>query len=267
MRLGPATVVALVLASAGSAIGVVLARRTAGGEAPCGMGFTRQGSRCQVVGTMCPPPFQVDPSGCTPPDRTVMIPSAAIAIGPSDWEAVGETSPRTLRVSSFRIDAFEVTRGLWQPGCDDPFRAASGMTREEAERFCERRGGHLPTEDEWTVAALSGSSPPHRYPWGDTGAVCRRAAWGLDRGPCATGATGPDTVGAHGDGDSPLGLHDLAGNVAEWVESDPGQPEVSVAKGGSWRTTLASGLRVWARLELEHGARAADVGLRCAYPP
>jgi len=197
----------------------------------------------------------------------VLIPSATIAVGPSDWEAEGLAQPRILRVLSFRIDAFEVARGVWEPGSDNPWTAASGMTREAASRFCRERAGRLPTEDEWTVAALSAAAPPRRYPWGDTGAVCRRAAWGLEHGPCGTGATGPDTVGAHGEGDTLLGVHDLAGNVAEWVESDPTRPATAVAKGGSWRTTLASDMRVWARLELEPEARRRDVGLRCAYPP
>jgi formylglycine-generating enzyme required for sulfatase activity len=197
----------------------------------------------------------------------VSIPAATIAVGPSDWEAEGRSQARALRVASFRVDAFEVTRGLWEPGCDDPLGAASGMTRERAAGFCEARGGRLPTEDEWMVAALSASSPPRRYPWGDTGAVCRRAAWGLEDGPCAVGATGPDTVGTHADGDTPLGLHDLAGNVAEWVQPDPSHPDLAVAKGGSWRTTLASDMRVWARLELRQGAAGTHIGFRCAYPP
>src|SRR5438552_3017582 len=58
-----------------------------------------------------------------------------------------------------------------------------------------------------------------RYPWGDTGAVCRRAAWGLANGPCATKGRSPDTVGAHPDGASRMGVFDMAGNVAEWVTS------------------------------------------------
>ncbi len=119
----------------------------------------------------------------------------------------------------------------------------------------------MPTEDEWIVAAASAVDPPRRYLWGDTGAVCRRAAWGLARGPCASrGARcGPDTVGAHPDGDTPLGIHDMAGNVAEWVSDEP-REGVGVAKGGSWRSALAAELRVWARLELARGRGDPRVG-------
>ena len=117
------------------------------------------------------------------------------------------------------------------------------------------------------VAATSAASPPRRYPWGDTGAVCRRAAWGLANGPCAHSADGPDTVGAHGDGASPLGMFDLAGNVAEWVAADQARPEIGVAKGGSWHSELATDLRVWARLEVSPNARDPRIGVRCAYPP
>jgi formylglycine-generating enzyme required for sulfatase activity len=267
MRLPPATALGFALASVAGALGIGIVRRSVGPLPPCGPGFARAGVRCEIVGDACPPPFERNPGGCRPTDLTVLIPSATIAVGPSDWEAEGLAQPRILRVLSFRIDAFEVARGVWEPGSDNPWTAASGMTREAASRFCRERAGRLPTEDEWTVAALSAAAPPRRYPWGDTGAVCRRAAWGLEHGPCGTGATGPDTVGAHGEGDTLLGVHDLAGNVAEWVESDPTRPATAVAKGGSWRTTLASDMRVWARLELEPEARRRDVGLRCAYPP
>ncbi len=270
MRLRPAIAVALVLASVGAALGIAVARRSEGPRPPCGPGFERRGTGCEIVAGACPAPFELAPGGCSPPDRKVLIPAATISIGPSDWEAESRAAPRTLRVSAFLIDAFEVTRGLWAPGSRDALRAASGMTREEGAKFCESRGGRLPTEDEWTVAALSATSPARRYPWGDTGAVCRRAAWGLDHGPCGTGALGPDTVGAHADGDTPLGIHDLAGNVAEWVaevQDNGAQADLAVAKGGSWRTSLVTDLRVWAKLELRRGARRDDVGVRCAYPP
>jgi formylglycine-generating enzyme required for sulfatase activity len=199
------------------------------------------------------------------------IGTAAVAVGPSDWEAEGRVPARAIRVQPFRIDAFEVTRGRWAgdaaAAAEDTARAESAMTREEGAAFCARRGGRLPTEDEWIVAAASAATPARRYPWGDTGAVCRRAAWGLATGPCALSGDGPDTVGAHPDGASPLGMHDLAGNVAEWVAADADHPGVGIAKGGSWRSALATELRIWARLELSPTARDPRVGLRCAYPP
>jgi formylglycine-generating enzyme required for sulfatase activity len=260
-----AVALAVVGAAIGLALAVAAARRRGDEGARCGRGFVVRAARCVLAPGACPAPLVASGTDCDAPDVRVPIPPATVVIGPADWEATG-VAARTLHVTAFRIDAFEVTRGHWgtaQKG--DAAQAASGMTRAEAEAFCVARGGRLPTEDEWVVAAASAAEPARRYPWGDTGAVCRRAAWGLAKGPCATGADGPDTVGAHPDGDSPLGLHDLAGNVAEWVAS--GDPGEGVARGGSWQSELASELRVWARLELDPAARDARVGVRCAYPP
>ncbi|HLK38646.1 MAG TPA: SUMF1/EgtB/PvdO family nonheme iron enzyme [Polyangiaceae bacterium] len=257
---GLAVVVAILLA---------IAQRGDGG-ARCGPGFESRGTRCLVPTDRCPPPLLPTSAGCDAPDVRVPIAAASITIGPGDWEAERAVPPRTVRVAAFRLDAFEVTRGRYERATADPARAAAGMSRNEGAAFCASQGGRLPTEDEWMVAAGSERKPPPRYPWGDTGAVCRRAAWGLTRGPCATGADGPDTVGAHPDGDSLVGLHDLAGNVAEWVSPDAGDagaPALDIAKGGSYASRLATELRIWARVELPSGSRDARVGLRCAYPP
>jgi formylglycine-generating enzyme required for sulfatase activity len=215
----------------------------------------------------CPPPLESSDHGCDAPPRRVLVPAASIVLGPSDWEAEGRVTARTINVEAFRIDAFEVTSGRFGLSRGDTLRAASGMTRHEAAAFCARDNGRLPSEDEWIAAAASGASPPRRYPWGDTGAVCRRAAWALEAGPCAKGADGPDTVGAHAEGDSALGLHDLSGNVAEWVAPGSLDPRAGVAMGGSWRSTLVAELRIWARLELDPGIHDPRIGVRCVYPP
>jgi formylglycine-generating enzyme len=268
---------ALVLFAVGGTVGVGVFRRGRDEGARCGEGFVARGTRCVIVDERgaCPAPLVASPLGCDAPDTRVLIPETTIVVGPSDWEAEGRVASRTLHVQAFRLDAFEVTRGRWGNALGgDAGRAASGMTRDEARAFCAHwgSGGRLPTEDEWIVAAVAGAKPAPRYPWGDTGAVCRRAAWGLGTGPCAEGADGPDTVGAHADGDSALGLHDLAGNVAEWVlDPAPSTPTLgptpAIAKGGSWQSGLASDLRVWARIELAPDAHDPRVGLRCLYPP
>lgn len=251
----------------------VLAFRTSNEASPCAVGFVRVGSRCKIQASSCPAPLAPSAHGCDAAERDVVhIPDTTVVVGPSDWEAEGRVGARVAKVGAFAIDRLEVSSG-WMcsmfpsSSCDasDPARAASGVSLEQARAFCKKRGGRLPTDDEWLAAA--GGDRPRRYPWGDTGAVCRRAAWGLEVGPCAERADGPDTVGAHPEGATPLGVHDLAGNVAEWVESSCDRCAPTV-RGGSWKTRLATGLRTWLREEVAAEAeRGGDrtIGFRCAY--
>ncbi|MBX3229761.1 MAG: SUMF1/EgtB/PvdO family nonheme iron enzyme [Labilithrix sp.] len=236
-------------------------------EIGCAAGFVHEGTRCFAL-PPCPAPLVETEHGCDAPERElVAIPETTVVIGPSDWEAEGRVAPRTVHVAAFALDRLEVTAGRFcraqKVPCDDrdPARAATNVPLAAARAYCAARGGRLPAEDEWLAAAAG--DKPRRYPWGDTGAVCRRAAWGVERGPCAHGATGPDTVGAHPDGATPLGVHDLAGNVAEWVDAPS-----AVVRGGSWRTSLATELRTWPRTEVSaEVASKGDptIGFRCAY--
>jgi len=245
--------------------------------ARCGRGFRARASRCvpESVGGWCPAPLVFVRGCCDAPDVSVPVPDVSFWLGPSDWEAEGRIEPRWIHVPAFRMDAFEATVGHLHSLCceesapvDDCARAANAMTRDEASRYCSLRGGRLPTEDEWIAAASTSGTSTRRYPWGDTGAVCRRAAWGLSSGPCTSSGFGPDTVGAHPAGDSALGIHDLAGNVAEWV-TDPSDVNgaVGVAKGGSWQSSMAAELRAWSRLEVKAESRDARIGVRCVYDP
>lgn len=239
---------------------------------PCGAGFVHQEARC-LASPPCPPPLVETPAGCDAAEHDVVeVPAARLVVGPSDWEAEGKVRPRTIVTAAFAIDRVEVTVGLARRlapelaargrlAASDAARALGAVTLDEARAFCTRRGGRLPTEEEWTVAAAGPRGS--RYPWGDTGAVCRRAAWGL-LGTCARSADGPDTVGAHPDGRTPSGIHDLAGNVAEWVEGEA-RPGFGVAKGGSWASGLATELRTWGRREMPLRDLDGTVGFRCAY--
>jgi len=220
-------------------------------DVACSGGFVAAGARC------CDTPVS-DAGVCarsTPPaPRMILIPATHLVIGPSDWEAEGRVPPRALDVRPFYLDVYEAPA---DEGTDRA-RALAGLSFAEAEAYCERRGKRLPTEDEWIAAAAGPNGT--RYPWGDTGAVCRRAAWGLATGPCARVSPGPDSVGSHPDGKTLFGIEDMAGNVAEWVVS----PRGPVAHGGSWQSALATELRNWARLEVDPGAHDPRIGVRCA---
>jgi len=184
--------------------------------------------------------------------------------------------PRVVTVEPFFLDAYEATEARYAacvlasacaplPLSGEPGLAISSLTLEEASRFCVWAGGALPTPEELAFAAAGLSG--RRYAWGDTGAVCRRAAWGLVRGPCGEGADGPEVSGSHPDGASPDGVFDLAGNVAEWAMARGGSfVGFAEARGGSFGDGAASALRSWNRREIQANERSREVGVRCAYP-
>ena len=201
----------------------------------------------------------------------------AIERGASSWRPPDDQvagSGETARTGAFAIDRVEVTWARWRRcvaagECPpvaalggDAGQAAHHVTLVESRRFCRWTGGRLPTDAEWLRAALGDIET--RYPWGDPDALCLRAAYGLVDGPCAVGAQGPDTAGTRPWGATPLGVLDLAGNVAEWVDDDAPRDR-GVVRGGSFIEQDASALRARWRRVIDADARLAWVGLRCAY--
>jgi formylglycine-generating enzyme required for sulfatase activity len=238
----------------------------------CGEGQRLDGDLCTGAPTRCAAGLEARGSGCVAAARIMRIEGGVLHVGPGDWEAQGVVTPYDAAIAPFGIDAFEATEERWAacaadgacpalPRSGEPGRAMAGMTQAEAAAFCRWSGGALPTSDQLAFAAAGKGG--RRYAWGDTGAVCRRAAWGLAQGPCGWGARGPEIAGAHPDGSSPEGVRDLAGNVAEWASGRDGAAEV---RGGSWADGAASALRSWQRRVLSAGTRAPDVGVRCVHP-
>jgi formylglycine-generating enzyme required for sulfatase activity len=198
------------------AVVTTLARRHSADPARCAA-LVAMGNRCCAEGQeqrdgtcvgrplRCPPPFAVTDTGCVAPDERIIIAAGVLRVGAADWEAEGRVRAREIHVASFAIDAIEITEGAYAAcvaagrcggevaSAGEPGRARGGITRAEAESYCAFQGGRLPTADEWTFAAAGPSA--RRYPWGDTGAVCRRASWGLSDGPCGFGHAGPELAG------------------------------------------------------------------------
>jgi sulfatase modifying factor 1 len=173
------------------------------------------------------------------------------------------------------------TRGTHDPRWNRPDLPVTYVDWEAASTFCAWAHGRLPTEAEWELAARG--TEERAYTWGNiyNPYLCNHGAFASDPTDATDGFTGLAPVGSFLDGGTPLGVLDLAGNAAEWVQDrynptpegfgydsasqlNPKGPPFGVGhvvRGGSYLEGVA-----WMRGAARRRGvgPSAEVGFRCA---
>jgi formylglycine-generating enzyme required for sulfatase activity len=204
------------------------------------------------------------PNGRTDEVELVNIPAGEFTMGHNSGY---DTLPvRQINLPAFSIDKYEVTNKRYKrfidaTGYKVPWSQESAVAAyvwdwqkrmypegkgddpvvlvswEDAKAFCAWAGKRIPTEAEWEKAARGAKGKP--YPWGNE--------WANGKANTSESALKQTTpAGSFKEDVSEYGVHDLAGNVSEWVEEwfapYPGNPMTSyeernkyrVLRGGSW---------------------------------
>lgn len=295
-----------------TAIGDPTAASSTGPQAECGNGRVEDGEDCDgplgqgatceslgyAPGTLSCTRCEFDVTGCGP-FGMVLVPGGVFTMGSSTESS--ELPIRQVTLDAFWIDAKEVTVDAYAAcvfqggGCGEPSTGSSFCNWEEPGReghpmncvrwldaaaYCTWVDGgtkRLPTEAEWEMAARG--TDTRTYPWGDspqpscTRAVMHDASvggFGCGRGTTMPGGSKPLGV-------SPYGVHDMAGNVSEFVadwygpysaaETDnptgPATGTERVARGGSLLSDDPNELRAPLRVGVVPTTYYHSVGFRC----
>ena len=235
-----------------------------------------------------------------PPEAKAQARSPEVEIAAAATEVDG----KRVDVAAFTIDRTEVTVDAYakcvtakrctKPSIDSPLcnwkqrdarsqHPINCVTYAQATAFCESEQKRLPTAAEWQLAA--GGSDARTYPWGaerpsnlwsddapedQPGPGRHRLCWsgdGTDKDTTYPATTCP--VHTYPSGDTPDGIADLAGNVAEWTASPQKLPQGKTAQlsyGGGFRYDPMGILKVRVQdsFPFPPDTHAPDLGFRCA---
>jgi sulfatase modifying factor 1 len=214
----------------------------------------------------------------------VLVPAGAFWMG-GDRHGDNEKPRHEVTLDAFYIDKYEVTNALYRTfmratrgttgrfwawvysTSNDAKQPVVSVSWDDADAYCRWAGKRLPTEAEWEKAARG--TDGREYPWGNQ--------W--EAGRANVSWLGLADVGSYPTGASPYGVHDMAGNVWEWVADryaedyykgsprrNPQGPDAGtsrVLRGGSWMSR-ASSARVAGRSLSKPDVQDPTTGFRCA---
>ncbi len=180
-----------------------------------------------------PKAFQAtDPASITTQNggvELVLIPGGRFMMGSPEGEGRYDERPaHEVEICPFYLGRYPVTNAEFarflianpketQPDywTDRSFNQARqpvvGVEWGQVQRFAQWAGGRLPSEAEWEYALRAGTTS--RYFWGELDTDSEDYGWHYSNSPCLTFPVGQKRPNA-------FGLHDMVGNVWEWMQDN-----------------------------------------------
>jgi formylglycine-generating enzyme required for sulfatase activity len=232
----------------------------------------------------------------------LLIPPGTFQMGCSASQQYGcwssENPVHTVSLTNaFYMGRYEVTQAQWQarmgsnpsyfqsassevPAAQVPDRPVEKVSWNTIQGFLVQTGMRLPTEAEWEYAYRAGTTPAfHGYTGNLSGTnddnLVGNIAWYDANSNNQTRPVGGKLANGYG-------LHDMAGNVWEWVNdwfgdtyyssspqnnpTGPASGSSRVVRGGSW-ISYPFGLRASRRNSYAPGIASNDLGFRVARAP
>ena len=186
---------------------------------------------------------------CADCPELVVIPAGRFMMGSN--EDTDEKPIHPVNIKQFAIGKTEVTQAQWQAAMgSNPSRYANcgpacpveQVSWDDVQQFIKKLNAktgriyRLPSEAEWEYAARAGSQS--QYSFGDSESQLGQHAWYREN-------SGNSTKPVAGKKANVFGLHDMHGNVSEWVEACwhdnySGAP----TDGSAWTTSCTDNHRV-----------------------
>ena len=194
------------------------------------------------------------------------IKAGQFTMGSPDTDQVAykvEKPAHAVNIPKFAMGRYEVTNAQFHrfdPNHkENDDRPAAKVNWQQARDFCQHYGYRLPTEAEWEYAVRAGSTT--RYPFGDDPSPLQDYAWcdyKVEKQSQPVGGLKPNA----------WGLHDMLGNVLEWVEDAWHGNYVGAPNDGSaWQTDQAGAARVVRGGSWSYGARFCRSASRDDFDP